>query len=73
MDRLLGTLSSRALRRGLRGEPLWLAVGVGVWMWRRARRGTSNPIWSGKVRPGQRLVVTPLDRRAKGETAPAEG
>jgi len=73
MDRLLGTLASRALRRGLRGEWMWLAVGVGAWSWQRARRRSSSPIWSGKVRPGQQLLVTPRDSRAKERTAPAEG
>jgi hypothetical protein len=73
MDRLLGTLASRALRRGLRGEWMWLAVGMGAWSLRRARRRSSSPIWSGKVRPGQQLLVTPSNRRAKERTVPAEG
>jgi hypothetical protein len=68
MDRLLGQVVSRALRRGIRGEPLWLAVGVGAWLWRRARNPASRPIWKGRVEPGQQLLVTMRDPRAKTVT-----
>jgi hypothetical protein len=71
MDRLLGKLVSRGLRRGVRGEPLWLAVGVGAWLWRRARNTTPQIIWSGKVEPGKQLLVTMLDPRAESMTEQA--
>jgi hypothetical protein len=61
VDRLLRTLVSRALRRGLAGEPIWLAVAVGVWMVRRARKAGPEVIWKGRVLPGQRLTVTTSD------------
>ncbi|MGA2036816.1 MAG: hypothetical protein ABSH04_04440 [Acidimicrobiales bacterium] len=73
MDRLLGTVVSRALRRGLRGEPLWLAVGVGAWLWRRGRHRAPQTIWSGRVEPGARLLISTLDPEVKSKTAPAEG
>ncbi len=61
MDRLLRTLATRALKRGLAGEPIWLAVAVGVWLVRRGRRAGGEVIWQGRVSPGQRLVVTTTD------------
>ena len=61
MDRLLRTLVSRSFKRGLAGEPIWLAVALGVWLVRRARKSGPEVIWEGRVSPGQRLVVTTSD------------
>ncbi len=61
MDRILRTLVTRSFRRGMAGEPIWLAVAVGVWLVRRARRAGPEVIWQGRVSPGQRLVVTTTD------------
>ncbi|MGH9016559.1 MAG: hypothetical protein ACRDY1_02310 [Acidimicrobiales bacterium] len=58
MDRLLRSLVRRALRRGVAGEPVWLAVALGVWLVRRARNSGPEVIWEGRVAPGQRLTVT---------------
>lgn len=71
MDRLLRTLVSRAFRRGLAGEPIWLAVAVGVWLVRRGRNKGPEVIWEGRVSPGQRLTVTATDPRRP--VGPAEG
>lgn len=57
MDTLLSKVVSRALRRGLAGEPVWLAVGVAAWLVRRARNRGPDVVWSGRLEPGQRLVV----------------
>jgi hypothetical protein len=61
VDRLLRTLVTRSFRRGLAGEPIWLAVAVGVWLIRRARNAGPEVIWEGRVSPGQRLIVTTSD------------
>jgi hypothetical protein len=61
VDRILRTLVSRSFKRGLAGEPIWLAVAVGVWLVRRARNAGPEVIWEGRVSPGQRLVVTTTD------------
>ncbi len=66
MDRLLRTLASRSLRRGMAGEPIWLAVALGVWLVRRARNAGPEVIWEGRVSPGQRLVVTTTDPASSG-------
>ena len=58
MDRLLRALMARAWRRGRAGEPVWLAVAVGVWLVRRARNAAPEVLWEGRVSPGQRLIVT---------------
>jgi hypothetical protein len=70
MDRLLRTLVSRSLKRGLAGEPIWLAVAVGVWLVRRARKAGPEVIWEGRVRPGQRLTVTTTDPASAAGPAP---
>jgi hypothetical protein len=61
VDRLLRSLASRSLRRGLAGEPIWLAVAIGVWLVRRARNSGPEVIWEGRVSPGQRLTITTSD------------
>lgn len=71
MDRLLGRIVSRSLRRGLSGEPLWLAVGVAAWMVRRARQRGPEVVWKGRVEPGQRLLIATTDPRAPGVAGPA--
>jgi hypothetical protein len=68
VDRLLRTLVTRSLRRGLAGEPIWLAVALGVWLVRRARRSGPEVIWEGRVSPGQRLVVTTTDPAPAGSS-----
>lgn len=73
MDRLLATIVVRAMRRGMRGEPLWLAVGVGAWLVRRARKRGDEKVWSGRIEPGERLLITSVDPTGPGVTASAEG
>lgn len=58
MDRLLSSIVSRAMRRGMAGDPAWLAVGVAVWLVRRARRRPPAVVWSGRLSPGDRLVIS---------------
>jgi len=58
VDRILSSVITRALRRGMAGEPAWLAVGVAVWLVRRARRRPPAVVWSGRVSPGDRLLIT---------------
>ncbi len=57
MDRLLGFLVTRAVRRGRAGEPIWLAVAAAAWMVRRTLKSREPVAWSGRVEPGQRLVI----------------
>ncbi len=62
MDRILGFLVSRAVRRGRGGEPIWWAVAGAAWMVRRTLKSRDNVAWSGRVEPGQRLVIAVGDR-----------
>jgi hypothetical protein len=57
MDRLLRSVGSRALRRGMGGEPIWLAVAIALWLVRRARSQGPEVVWKGRVEPGQRLEI----------------
>jgi hypothetical protein len=61
VNRLLRMLVTRALRRGLGGEPVWLAVAVAAWLVQRARRPDKGVVWQGRVSPGERLIVTAFD------------
>ena len=58
MDRLLSSAITRAMRRGFGGEPVWLAAGVALWLVRRARRRPDAVVWSGRISPGDRVVIT---------------
>jgi hypothetical protein len=62
VDRILGFLVSRAVRRGRGGEPIWLAVAGAAWMVRRTLKSRDKVAWSGRVEPGQRLVIAVGDR-----------
>ncbi len=62
MDRVLGFLVTRAMRRGRGGEPIWLAVAAAAWMVRRTLKSRDQVAWSGRVEPGQRLVIAVGDR-----------
>lgn len=73
MDRLLARLVSRAVRRGLAGEPLWLVVGVAAWLVRRARNRGPDVVWSGTLTPGERLVITSRGPEAGPGPAPVDG
>lgn len=57
MDRLLRTLVTRGLRRGLGGEPAWLVLGAVAWLVRRSRRRRDEVLWSGRVQAGEGLFV----------------
>jgi len=73
VDRLLRMLVSRAMRRGRAGEPIWLAVAGAAWLVRRSLKSRDQVAWSGRVHPGERLVisvgdaVTPAPSSAGGE------
>ncbi len=62
MDRLLRILVSRAVRRGRGGEPIWLAVAGAAWLVRRGLNSRDEVAWSGRLEPGQRLVIAVGDR-----------
>jgi hypothetical protein len=68
VDRLLGALVRAAARRGRGGEPLWLAVAAAAWMVRRTLKSREPVAWSGRLRPGERLVIAVGD---SGAPAPA--
>lgn len=57
MDRLLRSLVHRAARRGLGGDPLWLAVAAVAWLVRRERARDRRVVWSGRLRRGEGLLI----------------
>jgi hypothetical protein len=72
VDRLLRTLVSRAMRRGLAGEPVWLAVAAAAWLVRRSRDRRDAVVWSGRVQSGERLVIAVTDPGTPGAAAGGE-
>lgn len=68
MDRLLKILVSRSARRGRGGEPIWLAVAAAAWLVRRGLKSRDQVAWSGRVLPGQRLVIAVGDPGAPAPT-----
>jgi len=58
MDRILGVLVTRAMRRGRAGEQIWLAVAGAAWLVRRSLKSRDQVAWSGRVQPGERLVIS---------------
>jgi hypothetical protein len=72
VDRLLGRLVSRSFRRGLAGEPIWLAVGAAAWLVVRSRNKDKPLVWSGTLEEGQSVVLTNRARLAKGEESGKE-
>ncbi len=73
MDRILGVLVSRAVRRGRAGEPIWLAVAAAAWLVRRSLKNRDQVAWSGRLQPGERVVIavgdaaTPAPSSSGGE------
>ena len=58
MDRILRVLVTRAMQRGRAGEPIWLAVAGAAWLVRRSLKNRDPVAWSGRVHPGERLVIS---------------
>jgi len=69
VDRLLEALVRRAARRGRGGEPLWLAVAAAAWMVRRTLKSRDKPAWSGRLHPGESVVIAVGDPRRSGAAA----
>ena len=68
MDRILAALLQWARRRGLAGEPVWLAVAVAAWLVRRSLH-QAPPMLTERLEPGDQLTVTTMDPR---DTGPGE-
>lgn len=66
IDKVLAVLVARGLRRGLRGEPLWLAVGMGAWLVRRARR--EDDFFKMPLAIGDRIMLAVVERRRARRT-----
>jgi hypothetical protein len=60
IDGLITRLASRSLRRGLTGEPIWLAVALAAWLVMRSRKKGDPIVWSGSLKEGDRLLISNL-------------
>ena len=70
VDRLLRRLMTWAVRRGRSGEPVWLAVAAALWLVRRSRRRPDAVVWSGRLRPGERLGIALAEPGAGAPSSP---
>lgn len=61
--RVLDLLVANGLRRGLRGNTAWLAIGAGAWLVRRAAAGGKDPrpVWTEDLEPGQTVTIAHLE------------
>lgn len=74
MDYLLRRLVKAATRRGMSGEHwAWFALAAGAYLLQRTRRREPPVVFSRKVKPGERLLVSirspreaPLDEPLPG-------
>ncbi|MHB1504299.1 MAG: hypothetical protein ACYCTL_09505 [Acidimicrobiales bacterium] len=73
MKRLVDALRSRAFRRGVAGDPVWLGAAVMLWLVARARRSDSEIVWSGKLDPGEALTVLVESPARRGSTTDTAG
>lgn len=72
VDKALDLLVGRAMRRGRRGDPVWLAVGAAAWMVRRSRR-REPVVWQGSLKPGDRLLISSRDAAPGAPAGPDAG
>jgi hypothetical protein len=64
MDRLLRRAVSSGIRRGLAGEPEWLAVALAAWLVQRTVRDSRDFVWRSVLIGGEGLAVKVASRRA---------
>jgi len=64
MNRLLEIIMRRGFRRGLAGEPAWIAVAVLAWLVMRSTK-VDPVVWAGNLAEGEGLVI-----RASGPRPP---
>jgi hypothetical protein len=70
-DRLLQKLVSRSFRRGIGGEPIWLAVGAAAWLVVRSRKKDRPVVWSGRLEEGESLTLSNLGQGKPATKTPA--
>ncbi len=58
LHRALRKLASYGIRRGIKGDLVWLVVGVVSILVLRERAKALRPIWKGKVAFGERLDIS---------------
>lgn len=69
-DRVLSRIVSKSFRRGLAGEPLFLALGAAAWLVARSRNKENPVVWSGRLNEGDKIVLTNLGREEPGTEQP---
>ena len=69
-DRLLSKVVSRSFRRGLAGEPVFLALGAAAWLVARSRNKERPVVWSGTLNEGDKIVLTNFGQEEPGTEKP---
>lgn len=64
-----GSLMRAVIFRGvMRRQPIWLALGVVAWLWKRLRKGAPEEVATARLEPGESMLLTtgvPDSRRAQ--------
>lgn len=64
VSRLIELAFTKGLRRGFRGEPIWLAVALVAWLARRSLN--EDPVlWRGEISQGHKLTVVAEPGRSR--------
>ncbi len=56
----LSRISTYGVKRGLKGDAVWLVIGVISWLLLREKSRLLRPVWRGKVRAGEKIEVNVL-------------
>ena len=69
VSKVLSRLKSYGMRRGLKGDAIWLAVGIVSWLLLREKARSLRPVWRGKVAAGEKLEITVGSPRGRRQHA----
>ncbi len=61
----LSRISAYGIKRGLKGDVLWLVIGVVSWLFLREKVKLLRPVWRGKLRTGERIEINVSPSRAR--------
>jgi hypothetical protein len=70
MDALLRRLIRTAMRRGMAGDWVWLALAAATFVLRRVLSDKGGVISSVEVKPGEQVLITVRDRNTPPMAAP---
>ncbi len=61
----LSRISAYGIKRGIKGDVVWLVIGIVSWLFLREKVKLLRPIWRGKVKAGERIELTVVSSHAR--------